>query len=158
MWQGTSSYWKRSMALRNTVVMKGCTFPTIMIHVKVTFTWMPGSKVSQQSIAQSITLPPLTRLLPTGGTWHDVKENVIHQTRRPSIAPWFSSNAHMSIVVAFSSGQGSVWELWSVAMQHHTQQIVMHSVFWYISIIDRINFCATWELEWVIWPDGLVFT
>ncbi len=43
---------------------------------------------------------------------HDVKENVIHQARPPSlIPPWSSSDGHLTIV---SSGQGLVWALWPV--------------------------------------------
>ncbi len=66
--------------------------------------------VSQQDIAQSIVLPPLTCLLPIvhpaaisspRNTTHlpDLKENMIHRTMQSSsIAPWFSSDAHMAIV------------------------------------------------------------
>ena len=71
-----------------------------------------------------LLLPPPARLLPivhpgaqvsdahAPGHPRDVKQNVIHQTRPPSsIAPWSSSGAHMPIVGAFGSGQGSVWAL-----------------------------------------------
>ncbi|KAK3524920.1 hypothetical protein QTP86_011505 [Hemibagrus guttatus] len=36
---------------------------TLVVQIKVTSTWMAGPNVSQQNIAQSITLPPLACLL-----------------------------------------------------------------------------------------------
>ena len=43
--------------------------------------------------------PPQVNNAHTSGRPHDVKENMIHQTRPPSsIAPWSSSDAHVPIV------------------------------------------------------------
>lgn len=62
----------------------------------------------------------------------DMKENGIHQTRPPSsIPPWSSSAAHVPIVGAFGSRQGTDC---SVAMQHHTQEVAMLCVSWHLSI------------------------
>lgn len=42
---------------------------------------------------------------------HDLKENVIHQTKPLfSIAPWCGSEAHIPIGGAYTGGQGSAWE------------------------------------------------
>ncbi len=53
--------WKRALSSGNTTAMKWCTWSATMfrsvVRVKVTFSWMPGPKVSQQNIAQSIRLP-----------------------------------------------------------------------------------------------------
>ncbi|KAF7664710.1 hypothetical protein LDENG_00167660 [Lucifuga dentata] len=81
-----------------------------------------GPKVSQQNITQIITLP-----LPA---CHDVKKNLIHQTRPPSsIAPWSNFDAHVPIVGALAV-DGSAWRCdWSVTAQPHTQHAAMHCVF-----------------------------
>ncbi len=56
--------WKRALSSGNTTAMKWCTWSATMfrlvVRVKVTFSWMPGPKVSQQNIAQSIRLPSPT--------------------------------------------------------------------------------------------------
>ncbi len=66
---GALSCWKRPLLSGNTIDMKGCMWSAAIfsqvVRVKVTSTWMPGSKVSQQNIAQSITLLSPMFLLPT---------------------------------------------------------------------------------------------
>lgn len=71
---------------------------------------MPGAKVSQQRIDQSITLTlpaPNVSDPHSPGHPHPVKV-AVYQTRSPSsIAPWSSSDAHMLIEGSFGGGHGS---------------------------------------------------
>jgi len=72
---------------------------------------------------------------------HDVKENVIHQTRRPSsIAQWRSSDTHLPTVGAFSGAQASAWGP-TTGLQLHSPipSKLWCTVFWHLSIIARMN-------------------
>lgn len=105
MWQSTLSCWKRHChqgipLISGVLGLQQC---LSRCQSNTCCTWMPGPKVSQQNIAQSIALPPSACLLPillpsaissTVKHPHDVKENVIHQTRPASITPQVSSDAH----------------------------------------------------------------
>ena len=73
---------------------------------------------------------------------HDVKENMIHQTRPPSsIAPLYSFDAHVPTVGTFGGGQrsaGAPWLACSYAAPYATN--CMHCVFWHLSVRTSINF------------------
>lgn len=60
-----------------------------------------------------------------------------------SIARWSSSDAHVSIVVAFGSGQWSTWAVWHIC----SCTAVMHCTFW----------CAEVALprDWTRWDTGV---
>lgn len=91
-------------------------------------------KVSQQTTAQSITLPPLACVLPIMNpnaissprdmpTWLSMYEqNGTYWTRQPfSAAPRFRSHAYGPIVGAFDGGQGLHGHSdWSVTRFFHT--------------------------------------
>lgn len=59
---------------------------------------------------------------------YDAKENMIHQITPPSfIAPWSSVDAQVPNVGVFSGQLGH--HDWSVTIQPHKQQTVIHCVF-----------------------------
>lgn len=84
----------------------------------------------------------------------DIKENMIHQPRPPSsIAPWFSSDGHISIIVSFSNEQGSacsLWLVWNAIVQ--PSQLSLRSLhlpiflnFWHINFENQLfTWCLTY--------------
>lgn len=86
-----------AMASVNSISIKGCTLPKASHSLCQLASWSWGKQ--------------LTPIWPL--TW--CKENIIHQTKITScLAPWSSTDVHMPIVGAFSSGQWSLWAPWLV--------------------------------------------
>lgn len=73
---------------------------------------------------------------------HDLKENVVHQTRLSSA---FFSMIQIQLSFAhkcFDKGQASALADQSAATQIQMQQAAMHCLFWHLSIKASINFVS----------------
>ena len=126
-----------------------------MVRVKVTSTWMARHKVSQQNIAQSITLPEPACILPLVHPCAMCSLGKRHIRTQPftrcirKTCPGHLLTCHNGLVLmltcpllallAVDRGQRGHPD-WCVAMQPHTQQTAMHCVFWHLSIRTSINF------------------
>lgn len=119
----------KSISVENIVAMKGWSSVMFLSQQHAYKCQDPMLPHSSQNITQGIMLPPLISLLPivhTGAICslskgcthtcsHDVKYNVIHQTRPPSsIGSWYSSDTHMPIRRGFLPRTVVSMALWPV--------------------------------------------
>lgn len=82
---GALSCWKWPPPSGNAVAMRQYSWSaTILKHVKVASTWSPGPKVSQQTIAQNITLSSASLPSSQSASW-----------RR--LFPWYMTHTHAAV-------------------------------------------------------------
>lgn len=124
-YQDALSSYKRTQPSGNTISMKGCAWPATMLRevvfAKVTSTQMAGYKVSQHHT--SFAGLPSSHSVWASNTRapdhpHDGKENMILQTRPPSL--WSSSDANVPIVGGGQGSAGAPWLVFSYAAPYVT--------------------------------------
>lgn len=116
------------------ILLKGCTWSAAMfrhvVHVKVTATWMPGPKISQQN-----TSPGKWHTKTQLSSWRKRKRD--SSDRATSFHLWSGFDSHVLIAGAFIAlvwGQHEHSE-WSASLQPHTQQASVPCVFWCLYIL-----------------------